>query len=87
MDHHSYEAGDWGYIRDWCDHFASHDIQLDWGPGRHGPGNNLFVFITDPDGNWIEVSAELEVIYDRGVVDWPQHPRTLNKWGRAIMRS
>ena len=71
----------------WCDHFASHDIQLDWGPGRHGPGNNLFVFITDPDGNWIEVSAELEVIYDRGVVDWPQHPRTLNKWGRAIMRS
>ena len=87
MDHHSYEAGDWGYIRDWCDHFARHDIQLEWGPGRHGPGNNLFVFITDPDGNWIEVSAELEVIYDRGVVDWPQHPRTLNKWGRAIMRS
>ena len=87
MDHHSYEAGDWGYIRDWCDHFARHDIQLAWGPGRHGPGNNLFVFITDPDGNWIEVSAELEVVYGRGVGDWPQHPRTLNKWGRAIMRS
>ena len=87
VDHHSYEVGEWNLIRDWCDHFARHDIQLEWGPGRHGPGNNLFVFISDPDGNWIEVSAELEVIYDRGVVDWPQHPRTLNKWGRAIMRS
>lgn len=87
MDHHSYEAGDWAYIRDWCDHFATQDIQLAWGPGRHGPGNNLFVFITDPDGNWIEVSAELEVIYDRGAVDWPHHPRTLNKWGCAMMRS
>ncbi|MCA8883600.1 MAG: VOC family protein [Rhodobacteraceae bacterium] len=87
VDHHSYEAGDWVYIRDWCDHFAEHDVQLTWGPGRHGPGNNLFIFITDPDGNWIEVSAELEVIYDRETVNWPQHPRTLNKWGRAILRS
>lgn len=87
IDHHSYEAGEWIYIRDWCDHLAERDIQLMWGPGRHGPGNNLFIFIEDPDGNWIEISAELEVIYDRETVDWPQHPRTLNKWGRAIMRS
>ncbi len=87
VDHHSYEAGEWIYIRDWCDHIASKDVQLTWGPGRHGPGNNLFIFITDPDGNWIEISAELEVIYDRDTVDWPQHPRTLNKWGEAILRS
>ena len=87
VDHHSYEAGEWSTIRDWCDHFARHDVQLMWGPGRHGPGNNLFIFIEDPDGNWIEVSAELEVVHDREVKDWPQHPRTLNKWGRAIMRS
>jgi catechol 2,3-dioxygenase-like lactoylglutathione lyase family enzyme len=87
VDHHSYEAGEWNYIKDWCDHLAARDIQLMWGPGRHGPGNNIFIFIEDPDGNWIEISAELEVIYDRGVVDWPQHPRTLNKWGKAILRS
>lgn len=87
VDHHSYEAGDWNYIRNWCDHLAAQDIQLTWGPGRHGPGNNLFIFITDPDGNWIEISAELEVIHDRDAVDWPQHPRTLNKWGKAILRS
>ena len=87
VDHHSYEAGEWIYIRDWCDHIAANGVQLSWGPGRHGPGNNLFIFINDPDGNWIEISAELEVIYDRDTIDWPQHPRTLNKWGEAILRS
>jgi catechol 2,3-dioxygenase len=60
---------------------------LMWGPGRHGPGNNLFIFIEDPDGNWIEVSAELEVVHDRPAVDWPHERRTLNLWGPAILRS
>ena len=87
LDHHSYEAGDWNTIRDWCDRFAERQITLMWGPGRHGPGNNLFVFIEDPDRNWVEISAELEVIYDRPVKEWPHAERTLNLWGRAIMRA
>jgi catechol-2,3-dioxygenase len=87
IDHHSYEAGEWVTIRDWADRFAEREIPLMWGPGRHGPGNNLFIFIEDPDGNWIEVSAELEVIHDRPVKEWPHAERTLNQWGRAIMRS
>ena len=87
IDHHSYEAGDWNFIKNWCDHFASNNIQLMWGPGRHGPGNNLFVFIEDTDGNWIEISAELETVHGRPVRNWPQEERTLNLWGNAIMRS
>ena len=87
VDHHSYEAGDWNVIRDWCDHLATLDIQLMWGPGRHGPGNNLFIFIVDPDGNWIEISAELEIIHDRPVKEWPHAERTLNLWGKGILRS
>lgn len=87
IDHHSYEAAEWDTIRDWCDHLATQDIPLMWGPGRHGPGNNLFIFITDPDGNWIEISAEMEVVHDRPVKIWPQAERTLNSWGRAILRA
>jgi catechol 2,3-dioxygenase-like lactoylglutathione lyase family enzyme len=87
IDHHSYEAGQWGFIRDWCDHFASCGVKLMWGPGRHGPGNNLFVFIVDPDGNRIEVSAELEVVHDREMKIWPHEERTLNLWGSAILRA
>ncbi len=87
MDHHSYEVTDWNLIRDWCDHFAGLGIKLFWGPGRHGPGNNLFVFIEDCDGNKVELSAELEIITDRKVVDWPHEARTLNLWGKSFMRS
>lgn len=87
IDHHSYEAGEWDALRDWCDRLAGQNVELMWGPGRHGPGNNLFVFIEDPDGNWIEISAELEVIHDRPVKHWPHAPRTLNLWGNAIMRA
>jgi catechol 2,3-dioxygenase-like lactoylglutathione lyase family enzyme len=87
VDHHSYEAGDWAVMKDWCDRMGEHEIPIMWGPGRHGPGNNLFIFIEDPDRNWIEISAELEVIYDRPVKEWPHGERTLNLWGRAILRS
>src|SRR5262245_52705945 len=87
LDHHSYEAGEWIGIRDWSDRFGAQHIPLMWGPGRHGPGNNLFCFIADPDGNWIEISAELEVVHDRPLKEWRHEPHTLNMWGQAIMRS
>jgi catechol 2,3-dioxygenase len=88
LDHHCYESADWNSIRDWGDHFASMHLPVEWGPGRHGPGNNLFVFVHDPDGNWVEISAELErVAADRPVGAWRHEERTLNSWGRGVLRS
>ncbi|CAN5503412.1 VOC family protein [soil metagenome] len=88
IDHHCYEAGDWGLIRDWGDHMAAEHIPLVWGPGRHGPGDNLFMFVHDADGNWVEISAELEVVTaDRPVGTWPHEQRTLNSWGQGLLRS
>ncbi len=88
LDHFCYEVGDWGHIRDWADRFAERRMKLSWGPGRHGPGNNLFLFVNDPDGNWLEFSAELErVIGARPVKRWAHEERTLNSWGSAPMRS
>lgn len=88
FDHHCLETSDWGLIRDWADHFAADHIRLQWGPGRHGPGNNLFIFVHDPDGNWVEISAELEIVAsDRPVKIWPHEERTLNTWGKGLLRS
>ena len=88
FDHHCYEADDWNAIRDWGDHFASFRIPVKWGPGRHGPGNNLFLFVHDPDGNWVEISAEIEVVApDRATGVWPHEEYTLNSWGSAPLRS
>ena len=72
QDHHAYESEDWNLIPDWADHLASLDVKIAWDPGRHGPGNNLFFIINDTDGNWVELSAELEQLtYDRHVSIWP----------------
>lgn len=88
LDHHCYELKDWNGIRDWGDRLAARHIPVKWGPGRHGPGNNLFLFFHDPDGNWVELSAELDLVGDdRPAGEWPHEERTLNTWGTAFLRS
>lgn len=88
LDHLCYDVATWTDIRDWADRFAARHIKLRWGPGRHGPGNNLFLFINDPDGNWLEFSTELEqVVGSRPVKTWVHEERTLNSWGAAFLRS
>ena len=87
-DHHCYETAGWMDIRDWGDRMASLRIPLWWGPGRHGPGNNLFFMVEDPDGHKVEFSAELELMpEDMRYRTWPHEQRTLNLWGSAWMRS
>lgn len=88
LDHFSFEVGDWNAIRDWSDHFARAEVPIFWGPGRHGPGNNLFIMANDPDGNAMEFSAEItRHPFPMPPGTWPHEPRTLNLWGAAIMRS
>ena len=88
LDHHCYETDGWICIRDWADRLASFGVPIKWGPGRHGPGNNLFLFVEDPDGNRIEISAELaHVAPDAPAGLWPHEERTLNLWGAGMLRS
>jgi catechol 2,3-dioxygenase len=88
LDHHAYETTGWGDLRDWGDRLAARQVRVEWGPGRHGPGNNLFLFFYDPDGNFIEISAELEVVpQGKPTGEWPHAERTLNSWGRGFLRT
>lgn len=86
-DHHAYEADCWNDIRDWADHMSAHGVKLWWGPGRHGPGNNLFFMVKDPHGHQVEISAELEVM-DRAMAPrvWPLDEHSLNMWGSGWIR-
>lgn len=87
-DHHAMETGCWNDLRDWADHFAGMRVPIWWGPGRHGPGNNLFLMVRDPEGNRIELSAELERMQPEVAHRvWPHEDHTLNLWGNAWMRS
>ncbi|MDC5279760.1 VOC family protein [Acinetobacter baumannii] len=87
FDHFSFEINDWQGMKYWADHMAANGIELVWGIGRHGPGNDTFFMIRDADGNMGEISAELERCEpNRPIGYWKHHPLTLNQWGVAIMR-
>ncbi|HWH42527.1 MAG TPA: VOC family protein [Usitatibacter sp.] len=88
FDHLSCETRDIGAVVAWADRMAGHRIAIHWGIGRHGPGNDVFFMVKDPDGNLLEISADLEVCdAGRAAGTWPHEQRTLNLWGNAIMRS
>ncbi len=86
-DHFALDVPSWDDIRRWADHFAALDVGIWWGPGRHGAGNNLFFMVRDPDGNNIEISAELERL-PKGAPGkrWPAGGKALNLWGPVWVR-
>ncbi len=87
FDHMSFEAPNWNAIRDWADHFARFETKLCWGPGRHGVGNNLFLFVLDPDGRMIEISAELDTLpFEQKPGRWDFDYKAYNLWGAAALR-
>lgn len=85
IDHYSFDLAEWEDFKTWCDRLTELDVPVTWGPGRHGPGNNVFVFFDDPAGNHIELSAEMEKFYDDRVQYvprvWTPAPQTVNLWG------
>lgn len=94
MHHIAFELKDWAHVQSACDFLGSKDIQLIWGPGRHGPGHNIYTYHRNPDDQIIELFTELDKMLDEklGYFDprpWhrdrPQVPkvweRTRDIWG------
>ncbi len=56
-----------------------------WGPGRHGPGDNAFNYFVDPFGIVVEYTAEVEQIddsYRAGAPgDWTWPSGRIDQWG------
>lgn len=95
--HVAYEMRDIVHLKNTLDHLAQREIRLEWGPGRHGAGHNIFTYHRDPDGNLVELFTELDIVPDEGSAlflprpwheTWPQGPKVwdpgveaANKWG------
>jgi catechol 2,3-dioxygenase-like lactoylglutathione lyase family enzyme len=55
-----------------------------WGPGRHGPGGNVFCYFVDPAGNVIEYTAELiELTSDWEPQAWVRSQENADVWGTS----
>ncbi len=97
LHHIAYEMRDLNHLQTMLDHLAANDYRLQWGPGRHGAGHNIFTYHHDPDGHLVELFTQIDVIHDeaKGYFeprpwhnDFPQYPKTwevdlmaVNSWG------
>jgi catechol 2,3-dioxygenase-like lactoylglutathione lyase family enzyme len=56
-----------------------------WGPGRHGPGNNVFAYFVGPFGACIEYTAEVQRVddsYPTGTPEsWKWPAGRIDHWG------
>ncbi|WP_033294833.1 VOC family protein [Amycolatopsis jejuensis] len=88
LDHYSWDLAEWEDFKTWADRLTDNGVPIQWGPGRHGPGGNLFLFYDDPDGNHIELSAEMERYFDERAEYqprvWEAAPTTVNLWGGQV---
>lgn len=58
---------------------------IEWGPGRHGPGNNAFNYFVGPFGEVVEYTADVQQIDESYRVgapsDWTWPPGRVDQWG------
>ena len=58
---------------------------IEWGPGRHGPGNNVFNYFVGPFDIVIEYTSDVQQIDDSYVAgqpgDWTWPPGRVDQWG------
>ena len=61
---------------------------IEWGPGRHGPGDNAFNYFVGPAGFVIEYTADVEQVDDSYVAgnpdDWKWPPGRVDQWGISL---
>jgi catechol 2,3-dioxygenase len=85
MHHYAFQLENWGGIERYADNLAFAGRRLAWGPGRHGPGRNLFTYLPDPDNTIVEAYADLLEVWDEAnysPIDWSDRgEQALNLWG------
>jgi len=85
LHHVGIEMPDRAAIVDGCDHIAKLGHFVQYGPGRHLAGGNLFVYFLDRYGIRFEFFCELERVYphdrDPLIREGVDRNRSINTWG------
>lgn len=62
-----------------------HGVFPAWGPGRHGPGDNIFAYVEDPSGMVCEYTSEVQQVDEATWLPrvWKRTPELSDLWGTA----
>jgi catechol 2,3-dioxygenase-like lactoylglutathione lyase family enzyme len=67
IHHIAFELKDWAQVQVACDFLGQKNISIIWGPGRHGPGHNIFTYHRNPDDHIVELFTELDKMMDESL--------------------
>ena len=88
LNHLAFEMASWNELMFGVGRVQESGHALQWGVGRHGPGDNVFAYFLDPDALPIEYTAEVQQIDDEQHVpgtpqQWQRPANRMDQWGIA----
>ncbi|NKJ42681.1 VOC family protein [Novosphingobium sp. SG720] len=85
LNHIAFEMEDLDAVMRGIGRMRDHGFAPAWGPGRHGPGANVYAYYIAPFGPVIEYSTAVEKVpedYKAGEPDdWTWPPNRIDQWG------
>jgi catechol 2,3-dioxygenase-like lactoylglutathione lyase family enzyme len=91
LNHIAFELPEFDSVMRGMGRMKDNGYPIEWGPGRHGPGNNVFAYFCGPDEVPLEYAAEVLRIDDRYVARgsdfWKFAPGRSEQWGITAPRS
>ncbi|MDC8833059.1 VOC family protein [Alteromonas gilva] len=85
LNHIAFEMQDTDAVMRGVGRLRDHDRTPAWGPGRHGPGDNVFAYYIAPFGAVVEFSTAVEKVpedYKVGAPeDWTWPENRIDQWG------
>jgi 2,3-dihydroxy-p-cumate/2,3-dihydroxybenzoate 3,4-dioxygenase len=85
LNHVAFEMADLDAVMRGIGRLRDHRLAPAWGPGRHGPGANVYAYFIAPFGPVIEFSTAVEKVADDYRTgepdDWTWPPNRIDQWG------
>jgi catechol 2,3-dioxygenase len=88
LNHMAYEMASIDGLMRGTGRLKQHGYNIEWGVGRHGPGNNVFSYFIEPNGFVTEYTAEVDQVDEATHVAqpaeyWRNFPMRPCRWGMA----
>ncbi|MFK4870922.1 VOC family protein [Novosphingobium sp. ZW T3_23] len=87
LNHVAFEMEDMDAVMRGIGRLRDHALVPAWGPGRHGPGANVYAYFIAPFGPVIEFSTAVEKVPDDYKVgapdDWTWPAGRIDQWGMS----
>jgi catechol 2,3-dioxygenase-like lactoylglutathione lyase family enzyme len=88
LNHIAFEMQDLDSVMRGAGRMRDAGYPIEWGVGRHGPGNNVFAYFAGPEEIPLEYTSEVLQIDDsyvpRGLDHWKFPPGRSDQWGITL---